>query len=114
MSSIKSRALNTLKAETREIYLLITDADTWTTGWYDHATVKCVMKKMVLVVKPSELGLSDAFVINAEETIAAVENLNRRRIHLAEEEMELRGLRAIATASDRMICTAIRTYLKSV
>ena len=113
MAAIKSRALSTLAIQKREVYLLITDADTWTVGWYDHATVKCVMKKTPHVVRPAELGLSDAFVINAEENIAAVENLNRRRIHLVEEEMELRGLKATATASDRAICAAIRAYLKT-
>ena len=111
MSLIKSRALNTLAAQKREVYLLITDADTWTIGWYDRTAVKSVLKTMPHVVRPAEIGLSDAFVINAEENIAAVENLNRRRLHLVEEEMELAGLKATATASDRTIRGAIRAYL---
>ncbi len=113
MCSITSRAFHAMATQKREVYLLITDAENWTIGWYDHATAKCVMKKTPHVVKPAELGLSDAFVINAEETIAAVENLNRRRIHLAEEEMELCGLKSMATASDRIIHAAIRAYLKT-
>jgi hypothetical protein len=113
MAAIKSRALSTLATQKREVYLLITDADTWTIGWYDRTVVKSVMKTTPHVVRPAELGLSDAFVINAEETLAAVENLNRRRIHLVEEEMELLGLKTTAAASDRAIRAAIRAYLKT-
>jgi hypothetical protein len=113
MAAIKSRAISTLATQKREVYLLITDVDTWTIGWYDHATVKCIMKKTPHVVRPSEIGLSDAFVINAEENIAAVESINRRRIHLVEEEMELRGLKSTAAASDRAIRAAIHAYLKT-